>query len=718
MHQSSLVLALLAATAAGAVPLEVSSGTRTLVDGEVFDYAHVFNDAELIVQGGEVTDLFGPDLEITCGEFPDIEPTGSLSAFDQSAIRLPNADFDALDIVISIYDDAELIVESGIELPGFDLSCNASAHVTGDAPIGFIQMEGDASLTVEDGQYTEIDAFGDNQTITVFGDAVIATLLTVTTAATVDLLGGRIENAVLDGNITVSGDAEIERMSLGSSFQSTGSLDAAGGEITRRLFLQQEAAADLGGVVIGGDASGDPALSIEDNASGTMTAGEVLRHTSLTENGSFTLEGGTVGRIDLDDFSEAELTGGTLRDDGPVIASLDGDAELEISGGAVQGAGRRFELDGDATLVVTAQSFNLDLGCAPELRVRPGSDLLEPAPGGPTLAGLDANWIGSGSAAFDIRTTDAWTGEIILRTGTPSAGPLSIGAGSAVVGPADVYDIAFAAGNATIDITGGAIVDDLPLGPLGDDVQGVSVGAADTARIDLSCGSVARRVDATDDARLDVSGGDFEALYLRDDAIATVRGGDLAAPLPEGRFDLAGNATLRLTTFSLAVDDDLDPATPPTPLAVPEEASLEITAASPFLIPIAGGEILAIPELRITWPDASTTSASLYVDADWTGAVQIFASPPDFDGDGATGSADLGALLAAWGGPGADLDGDGASPARATSASCWRRGEAEGPGVSQIAIELYRPLPGGAEAGGRFAPDAVKVEGLTDYDEE
>jgi len=42
----------------------------------------------------------------------------------------------------------------------------------------------------------------------------------------------------------------------------------------------------------------------------------------------------------------------------------------------------------------------------------------------------------------------------------------------------------------------------------------------------------------------------------------------------------------------------------------------------------------------------------------------------------------------------------------------------EGLGVSQIAIELYRPLPGGAESGGRFAPAAVKVKGLTDYDAE
>jgi hypothetical protein len=32
--------------------------------------------------------------------------------------------------------------------------------------------------------------------------------------------------------------------------------------------------------------------------------------------------------------------------------------------------------------------------------------------------------------------------------------------------------------------------------------------------------------------------------------------------------------------------------------------------------------------------------------------------------------------------------------------------------VSQIAIELYAPLPGGLAAGGRFAPAAVKVPGL------
>jgi hypothetical protein len=35
-------------------------------------------------------------------------------------------------------------------------------------------------------------------------------------------------------------------------------------------------------------------------------------------------------------------------------------------------------------------------------------------------------------------------------------------------------------------------------------------------------------------------------------------------------------------------------------------------------------------------------------------------------------------------------------------------------GVSQIAIELYRPLPGGIAAGGRFAPSVMKVPGLMD----
>ena len=35
-------------------------------------------------------------------------------------------------------------------------------------------------------------------------------------------------------------------------------------------------------------------------------------------------------------------------------------------------------------------------------------------------------------------------------------------------------------------------------------------------------------------------------------------------------------------------------------------------------------------------------------------------------------------------------------------------------GFSQIAVELYAPLPGGIAAGGRFGPAAMKVRGLMD----
>jgi hypothetical protein len=35
--------------------------------------------------------------------------------------------------------------------------------------------------------------------------------------------------------------------------------------------------------------------------------------------------------------------------------------------------------------------------------------------------------------------------------------------------------------------------------------------------------------------------------------------------------------------------------------------------------------------------------------------------------------------------------------------------------VSQIAIELYQPLPGGIFVGGRFAPSSVKVPGMRDF---
>jgi hypothetical protein len=35
--------------------------------------------------------------------------------------------------------------------------------------------------------------------------------------------------------------------------------------------------------------------------------------------------------------------------------------------------------------------------------------------------------------------------------------------------------------------------------------------------------------------------------------------------------------------------------------------------------------------------------------------------------------------------------------------------------ISQIAIELYQPVPGGAFLGGRFAPAGLKVSGMKDY---
>ena len=35
--------------------------------------------------------------------------------------------------------------------------------------------------------------------------------------------------------------------------------------------------------------------------------------------------------------------------------------------------------------------------------------------------------------------------------------------------------------------------------------------------------------------------------------------------------------------------------------------------------------------------------------------------------------------------------------------------------VSQIAIEMYQPLPGGVFVGGRFAPNSVKVPGMRDF---
>jgi hypothetical protein len=41
-------------------------------------------------------------------------------------------------------------------------------------------------------------------------------------------------------------------------------------------------------------------------------------------------------------------------------------------------------------------------------------------------------------------------------------------------------------------------------------------------------------------------------------------------------------------------------------------------------------------------------------------------------------------------------------------------GEHRQPAMSQIAIELYTPLPGGISVGGRFAPASLKVPGMVD----
>ena len=43
------------------------------------------------------------------------------------------------------------------------------------------------------------------------------------------------------------------------------------------------------------------------------------------------------------------------------------------------------------------------------------------------------------------------------------------------------------------------------------------------------------------------------------------------------------------------------------------------------------------------------------------------------------------------------------------------RGEGVSLPISQIAIELYRPLAGGLSFGGRFAPESLVVPGLRDY---
>ena len=65
--------------------------------------------------------------------------------------------------------------------------------------------------------------------------------------------------------------------------------------------------------------------------------------------------------------------------------------------------------------------------------------------------------------------------------------------------------------------------------------------------------------------------------------------------------------------------------------------------------------------------------------------------------------------------PMADIPDDG-SPVMAIASLTMTGAPSNGgiPPVSQIAIELYKPLPGGLAAGGRFSPTALKVPGLVD----
>jgi hypothetical protein len=63
--------------------------------------------------------------------------------------------------------------------------------------------------------------------------------------------------------------------------------------------------------------------------------------------------------------------------------------------------------------------------------------------------------------------------------------------------------------------------------------------------------------------------------------------------------------------------------------------------------------------------------------------------------------------------PMADVPDDGSPILAVASLTLTGTPTAENPfPVSQIAIELYKPLPGGLAAGGRFAPSAMKVPGL------
>ena len=60
---------------------------------------------------------------------------------------------------------------------------------------------------------------------------------------------------------------------------------------------------------------------------------------------------------------------------------------------------------------------------------------------------------------------------------------------------------------------------------------------------------------------------------------------------------------------------------------------------------------------------------------------------------------------------------DDVGPIMAIASLTLRGSPAEGGGlpISQISIELYAPLPGGLHFGGRFAPDALRVDGMRDY---
>jgi hypothetical protein len=70
--------------------------------------------------------------------------------------------------------------------------------------------------------------------------------------------------------------------------------------------------------------------------------------------------------------------------------------------------------------------------------------------------------------------------------------------------------------------------------------------------------------------------------------------------------------------------------------------------------------------------------------------------------------------------PMADIPDDGSPILAIASLTLNKQGRGQGQGqvsgvqlpVSQIAIELYAPLPGGLAAGGRFAPSSMKVKGL------